>query len=368
MTDIQNYISVISRIFGPAAVSVDSSSNDTNPIVSALNSKDNFAQFQTNFVNRLKRLEALYAGHASRKQVILQVNEVASRNWPGAVAELAAFDFFGMATGAVPNLDVNIAGNRTYTAALGNSGPANLDIEFADIGVYTDVKVLKDNVRELLEGIYKEVWPLKRPLIAHEFPLDANEKTIREKRMAVVSELKTADSAKLTSVRSNSVTDLSFRLEWATGAVLTEGIYSPQRHAEETEKLPFLHIKKFVRDQPFFLTFVSFPWYNNRITSFDSSNLRFYRALANRVFCAHKTAPPLMSAWSPKFSGAETVYDVSRSLTGLLFLEDQSISSISAGTGVAAYYFGNRNAVNESSELTKRLAQIGAEMSQGLEC
>jgi hypothetical protein len=357
MTDLQNFTRVVDGIFGAGTCRFDDTKEDTNNVIGALALSTDYHAFRRNFIARLNRLHRAYdVSHSSRKSLLDQVNEVANpKNWEGAVAELAAFDFFNSQRNFLfesPDLDVSIDPSRSLAAKFGMS-KANLDIRFSAFDVFTDVKVLKDNVAEILQGIYKTIWPTTSPLVHSEYPLDAGYEEIQAERKNLLNKLSDAVSGgeKPTYIDcSGVVSGLKFRLEWERGALVTESSYSPYRHAREMHRLPLVHAKKFVTDRPFFLTFVTFPWFNNTIMDFRGSNKIFYRSLARRVFCQYRHDSTRFSTLSSKFTGTETIYEVSQQLDAVLFLEDRSISGERADdTNVEGFYYENPNAHNPPS-------------------
>jgi len=96
--------------------------------------------------------------------MLVQVNEVANiKNWQGAYAELAAFDYLNsdnvsnkyiLHDPIQPNITIN--STRTFGDQLGKKN-ANLDGYIKDVNLYFDVKCLKDNSKEIFSGIFKEL-------------------------------------------------------------------------------------------------------------------------------------------------------------------------------------------------------------------
>jgi len=341
---------IIEGIFGPGTCTLDPSSNDTNDVIDALSATSGFGTFQANFMMRLRRLKEAYDGHPSMPALLIQVNQVGDRNnWQGAVAELAAIDFFVSDRNWLPNspqLDVNIDVSDSLASKFGMK-VANLDVHFEHFDVYSDVKVLKDNVTEILEGIYGDIWPGTRPLIKPEYPKDTSSDDVKAKRPYLLDLLRREidDGKQPIFIDCSSVVDgLKIRLRWTGGVLAAESSYSPYKYANEFHRLPLQHAKKFVISRPFFLTFVIFPWFNSIVTDFCDDNKTFYRSLARRVFCQYKHDASLFSSMFRKYSGAETIYEVSQELGAILFLEDKSINGENLdATNVIGYYYENPN-------------------------
>lgn len=350
MTHVLIYKQIVEAIFGSGTCSLDETSDATNNVIGALAAPNDYNAFRLNFLARLNRLKHAYAGQSGWKRLLDIVNEVGRKNtWDGAVAELAALDFFNSQRNFLfesPELDKSIDPARSLASRFGMS-EANLDVYFPGFDVFTDVKVLKDNVSDILNGIYSKVWNTSRPLIHSQYPKDAGFDAIQKNHKAILRLMReaTADGKQPPLIDCTSVVpNLTFRLEWSRGVLVTDSSYSPYRHAEEMHKLPFLHAKKFVTDRPFFLTFVMHPWFNGTVSEFRDSNKIFYRSLARRVFCQYQTDATKFSTWSSKFTGNETFHEVSRHLDAILFLEDRSIrGEQAADINVVGFYYENPN-------------------------
>ena len=350
MTGTSNYINIVDRIFGTGSCALNAANKATNPIIGALSNATRFSTFRVNFIERLKRLRDVYDGHPSRNSILRQVNEIGlDRNWQGAAAELAAVDFFCSGQQWLiesPHLDVDIPVSQSLAKKFGMT-MANLDVYFKHFDIYTDVKVLKDNVTQAIEQILQRVWTNGRPTVGVEYPYDVSADNVICQRKAILNHLRTelANRKKPEFVDCTSiVNDLIIRLKWQAGVLITESTYSPYRHAEELHRLPMKHAKKFVLSRPFFLTFVVFPWFNSVITDFCEQNSTLYRALARRTFCQYRNDCRVFSSLFEEYKGTETVHEVMRELGGILFLEDRCITSDSSNSTVKAFYFENPNA------------------------
>ena len=359
MTHIRHYRTIVDGIFGPGSCTLDPTSTETNHIIGALSNTTSFKTFQVNFIARLNRLKDMYEGHPSRDSLLTQVNEIGNpKNWQGAAAELAAIDFFCSARDWLPEspcLDVNIPVSESLAGKFGMK-EANLDVHFKHFNVYTDIKVLKDNVTEITEGIFEEVWKNCRPMVLVEYPNDVSFGDVESHREALRDHLRTelATYKKPEIVDCTSIINgLIIRLRWKGGVLTAESSYSPYKHAKELHWLPMKYANKFVLSRPFFLTFVVFPWFNNVITDFCGQNKIFYRSLARRTFCQYSSDPTLFSTLIKKYTkkeytGKEKVHEVMQELGGILFLEDECITKCitndSSNSTVKAYYYENPNA------------------------
>ncbi len=161
MTAIRNYSTIIDGIFGIGTTTFAVTDTHTNKVIGALNNPE-FHEFIANFRARLYRLKLIYGTHSEYlKDILVQVNEISSeKNWEGAFAELAAYDHLNsdilkhktyIHNPIQPN--VTLPSSESFALELGKKA-TNLDGLVEDRTLYFDVKCLKDNVTEILEGIY----------------------------------------------------------------------------------------------------------------------------------------------------------------------------------------------------------------------
>ncbi len=365
-TAIQNYADLIDNIFGAGTASFDKSHDVTNNVIGALNHPEDFRIFKSNFTARLERLNKIYSSHPDFKEIIVQVNEVASeKNWDGAFAELAAFDYFNQGVSICQEynnpvkLNVTLDKSETFALELGKTA-ANLDGFAENVSLYFDVKCFKDNVTEILNGIYKQLrqhFNRDDFHISAEHALDISYDDYKRKRNDLFNELKAkiVPSKKTKYVNSSVISNLSFRLLWGAGIQTVERTYNPFSHAENYHKMAFNYANKFVKKKHSVIVLVVFPWYNLVVSDFCNSNIQLYRALSRRVFCQYRHDSTAFSAFNSKFSDTQTIYEVSNTLSGIIFLEDKTIlNEEPAMTNVNSYVYLNPNAVNP---LTQSLAR-----------
>ncbi len=361
MNDLENYKNLIENIFGDNTTSFQTSSNKTNKIIGALNHSDDFSQFKLNFKARLKRLNTIYSNHDdNRKELLVQINLIADeKNWDGAFAELATFDYLnqdilkdGNYLSESITLNHTISKEKTFSEQLGKN-ESNLDGFYIDYDIYFDVKCFKDNVREILQGIYKQV---KQKLNNHNFkitaehPRDIAYDDFKSLRQDIINELSTKikPSEKTKYVECECINNLKFKLIWEEGMLSTTSTYSPYKHAENYHKTIFNYANKLMKNNPSFIVLVVFPWFNLVINSFDNGNYKMFKSFARRVFCQYKHNNKKFNLFNSKFNGNETIYDISKKISGIIFLEDNTILSKQPNeTNVKSYIFFNPNADNK---------------------
>lgn len=369
MNDLSHYAALINRIFGERSATFKTSSLSTNNVIGALNFAGNYTAFKSNFIARLQRLKEIYNVHpAQLREIIVQVNEVANpKNWEGAFAELAALDYFNqeilrhrMYLREPVSLNVSLPPTRTFGSQLGKK-EANLDGCIDDFRLYFDIKVFKDNVKDILKGIYEEVYAHFKItgglVIETDHALDISYDDLKKKRKNLAAELKaTIDLKKRTKgFRSKVIPELTCRLHWGKGILMTEKTYNPYRHAENYHKTVFNYANKFLKESPTLIVMVSFAWYNNTISNFSNSNVKLYRSLSRRVFCQYRHQRILFNTFSTSFKGTETIHEVSQYLSGIVFLEDETIMSGNPEhTNVKSYLYLNPNAKHNLAQSIAR--------------
>lgn len=288
--------------------------------------------FARHIMARLLRIGRRYhddSVNLQKLQTALQTRLFTDRHWASAYAEFCALDFFLFPSRfktllEPPDLDCDIDPSRTYSVDLGNKH-ANVDLRFNWLKIYSDVKILQDNVGDFFRGIYDDVWRGQaRPLIAHDSPVDRDDEVVKRNRAAIVEALRGAKATQETLVTASLVPDgkIRFSLDWKTGLQVSEYHFDPYRHAKELHPQVFRHAKKFVRDSAFFLTYVKSSLYQPYLDSFGDQNRIFYRAFARRAFLQHQHSGEKFSAVNSSFRGSETIAEVFRSLAGILFIED----------------------------------------------
>jgi hypothetical protein len=350
------FSNLVEHYFGSGSCPPLDNAESSNKITGAV-ANPNFNLFQENLQLRLERLAEAYASPSPSRDALLKaLREITSRNWAGAYAELVAYSYFvtpryGIATFLEPpDLNVNLDLSRTYCAHLGRAG-ANVDGHFTEQDIYFDVKVLKDNVRELLDGIFEKVK--KKPgcnelSLAAEYDQAIYYEDLQNLRKDLIIELVAHfdPATKPISLTSNVLPGFSFRAMWGSGVLTSTKSYNPYRHAKVLHRDVFDHMDKFVRDRPFVLMYVTFPWFNNIINDFRNENLDFYRSLSRRVFCQYRNSTNTAKAYAAKFSGPETLWDLSQDISAIAFLEDKSLENATTKSKVDAFWYLNPNAKN----------------------
>ena len=339
------YQNLCDEIFGIGVITIKAA--PANNVIGTFNYLDDYKEFKENFKKRLKRLKKRFYGTPAYPALLEQVKQVADpKNWEGAYAELAAYDVMWNEYVMTPlELDKTMSATESYAGEMGHKA-TNEDGYLPDYELYFDVKILADTVGAILKGVIEEAIKnsaqTARCDILPEYPIDDDDEEYGgANRRLLLNELivflKANNSVKKGKklFRSRVIPRLAYRVLWGGGINSAIHEYSPYRHAEEMKHLIFKrYTKKIMKNEMFVLVLVKFPWYNNLITSFIDADHVFYRSLARRTFCEYLNVPILMNSIVPKFVGKDTVYEVSRHLAGIVFIDDKIIKEDSYSCNV----------------------------------
>lgn len=359
-TACERYQRLVDEVFGHGVKNINEAPR--NNITGTLQHIGEYKEFKANLTSRLRRLKAHFEKTPSYPALLTKVAEVASaRNWAGAYAELVAYDIMwndGL-TGGI-ELNKSMPKTASYAGEMGYQ-ETNEDGFIPELGIYFDVKILASPVDSILHGITEEALKKSAQIqtchILCEYPLDddvgnyqATRPKLLKELLAYLNQCNTLTSGQST-LCSQVIPGLVYKILWGGGVNSAMGAYSPYRHAEETRHLVFQrYTKKLLKADPFFLVLVNFPWYNGRVNSFIDADQVYYRSLARRTFCEYKNLDVPMRTVEPSYHGTETVYEVSRHLTGIIFLNDNSIT----GDSYECFAYMNPNAVNFPSPLARQ--------------
>jgi hypothetical protein len=355
----ENYKKIIDDIFGIGVCTIDTSADNKNNVIGALVS-DQFTIFTTNFLGRLKRLSTIYSKNEHLRDSIQKaVNQVADiNNWDGAFSELTVLDYFFSFpdTGAENlKLDVTVPATETLASEMGFSN-ANLDGYFSNFDFYFDTKVLSDKSGQIIDGITqqaKEKLDITDLTIHPSFNADLPFEEFQNNRNELLNELFDGihQESKTTYIKSNIVDSLSYRLLWGAGVSTGESEYSPIEHAKNHHTLIFQHVKKFHRVKPTAIIFVNFPWFGEKIPSFDGVKESFYSNLSKNFFNGYSGKDVLGKDVNGKIKSDILASDVAEHLSVIIFMDDHSIlGDCNEKNYIKTRSYLNKEAKNDLSE------------------
>jgi hypothetical protein len=352
---MKEYIEQVTNIFGQQCdFQLDEKASAS--AIAQVFASNRYGLFKDNFIKRLKRLDKIYSrSDSNRAAIMMLLKKVAlKRNWAGAFAELSAYDYLNLSVddGRRPIALNKIPAETTLARYWEKGREVDIDCYLEDFDVYMDVKVLADNVKQLLDGIYRD---LKQTLGGSDFhitedrPLDLGFEVIEHNRGELLDELVNVfkKSERPGGFRSEVIPQILFRFNWESGWQGSFKFYDPYLYAQTSHRLAFKHSKKYVERKPFLLLFVIFPWFNGVISPFRDGNKIFYRTFSRRVFCGYMKCRTPFKTLVPDFNSNLTIRSVSKKLSGIIFLEDYSItSSDKSNEAYSAHVYLNPNASN----------------------
>lgn len=354
MTHRDNYAALIDGIFGAGAASFDITVPGSNKVIGALANSKNFSAFKSNFEHRLQRLNAaIQADESLRVEILAAVNKIVDRGWDGAYAELCALDYFLAASMTGPGnivLDRTVPASHTLAADMGME-KANHDMSFPNLGITMDTKLLSDKTGDILEKIFQDFRKAKginRLTIFPSYDQDQNFSDFEENRKKLLDELLREVDTTIRPARliSKVVPGLSYEIAWTAGVHTAAGSYSPSEHAKNHHHLLFGHAKKFSKIEPTVIVFVIFPWTSESVFLFDETKKPFFKEFGETFFSGYIASTDLARKFNGKVKTSILASDLTKHLSGIIFLDDNSIlAGTPAQVNVAASFLWNRNAL-----------------------
>ncbi|MGH9437332.1 MAG: hypothetical protein ACRD22_05395 [Terriglobia bacterium] len=356
---MDNYRQLVNSRFKMTNSSWGKLNTSNSDVIAALNRSDNsFRAFSAAFKARLQRLSSVYKpGTRNYNKLLRQVKLIAdAHNWKGAYSELAAYDYFhhSLKSNDVKfepmDLTCKVPSSDTFAPGLGSTGNADLDGHFSQGDVYTDIKSLKDVVTELLESVARDAarkLQVTGLVVLPQYPAGLDYAIVQDYRDKLVNELITAIESgdQPAFVQSKLIEGLSYRLGWKAGVTFSEREIDPYEAAAAYHQLVFGYANKFTLHKPFLLVLVAFDWFHSAPNDFSDYDLKFYRAFARRVFMQYMHSSRRFVEVNPRFTGDETIFDVTRKIGGILFLRDRCVTAKCPElTNVDAYMYWNPNA------------------------
>lgn len=354
MTHRNVYASLVDRIFGAGAAKFDVTATQSNNVIGALAHPTQFIEFKANFGERLHRLSvATQTDVTLCAEVLAAVNRIADAGWDGAYAELCALDYFLAAPETGPGkvvLDRMVPASDTLASQMGMQN-ANHDISFPSLGISMDTKLLSDKTGEILDGIFKHYRSAKgisRLLIIPSYDLDDDYTKYSTHRKALLDELINGVDTVVqpSNFASNVVSGLSYTFGWDADVHTGGSTYCPHEHAQNHHPLLFGHAKKFSVLEPSLITFVIFPWSGEKVFPFEDTKLTFFKEFGEHFFTDYLSSGLPATHFNKKFKSMISAGDVTKHLSGIIYLEDTCIAgSDPKRLNIDARFIWNANAV-----------------------
>jgi hypothetical protein len=354
MTDRAVYAALIGGIFGTGVATFDVAKTQTNNVIGALATSNNFNEFKANFGERLHRLRAaVQADGRLRKEVLAAVNRIADAGWDGAYAELCALDYFLAESETGPGnvlLDHTVPATDTIASDMGMHN-SNHDMSFPSLGVSIDTKLLSDKTGEILNSIFQEFRVgkgIKRLSIIPEYELDDDFAEYQANRQKLLDELISGVDLAVQPARlaSSVIPGLSYAFAWTRGVYSSTSSYSPHEHAQHHHRLLFGHAKKFSRVEPSAIAFVLFPWSGEKAFPFDNTKKTSLKEFGQHFFNDYVGSSDPAKKFNKKIQSSISADCVTRHLSGVIYLEDRAITAHDPKQlNVEASFIWNPNAV-----------------------
>ena len=367
MTHEEGYQMFLDSILGTDSIKIPLNGN-RNDVIGAINHAGEFQTFKANFKSRIDKLSKIYRNTTSYQTLLNTIKQVADdKNWDGAYAELTALDVLSSSflAGKI-ELDITLPGKESFALEWGKQ-KTNEDGHWINHDAYFDVKILSDPVEAILKNIINKAHKKLNNegccsvLISH---AKDNEETLYKNNFHVIlNELCNGMKAKLNVVKSLVIPELYFNIDWNHGINSAISTYNPYRHAENTKNLVLeRYTYKFMKKKPFFLVFVNFPWFNQVVNDFGNMNEVYYRTLARRTFFQYLHSNTKMSDISNKYKGKEYARTVIKYLSGIIFIDDDSVKS----NNHSCYIYMNPNRKNKRSLMLNYLQHIANSYKNGI--
>ena len=347
---------MLDGVFGVGRLAVPVK-GECNNVTGALAYNGGYDVFERNFRSLLNDLKSKYPVD-SIKQAIVEVSD--TKNWQGAYAELVALSVLNNGYSGIIKIDETLKEGMGFARECGKK-LTNEDGWWKDFDVYFDVKILSDPIKEILDGIIKRAQQKANVAgtccILPEYPLDDDDEEYKKNLRSIEQELIAALNKRETMACVSTLRHLSFRIHWGRGINTAVSTYSPFRHAEHTKDIVLKrYANKLLKSRPFFLVFVNFPWFNQSVTDFANMNEVYYRALSRRTFMQYEHTRAKASEIVDGYIGKETKRRLARCLTGIIFIEDHSITEVK--NKYRTFVYLNPNAYQKSNSFRSYLNQL----------
>lgn len=350
----KKYIEFVNNALGSEVISASSLKQriEYNDVIGALCSKDSFPVFRENYQERIKRL--YNAGLSNKKlqnNIVHNIKKIASKEWAGAYAELCALDYFLYHLKSEIETDYTINASETLAREM-NMKESNYDIFLREFDILMDTKILLNKTKDIFNGIFKdfrEQIGAMDLLIIPEYSPDDDFSIYQDKRKEILDELIRATNVKMQMpkgrVESEVIDGLTYTFAWKSGSYFSESEYSPYEHAKNHHTLLFKHAKKFCIRRPTILVFIILPWFSESSLVIEDSKKIFLKMFCHHFFYDYMDSPELAKNFNQQIKSNIPAYNVTKSLSGIIFLEDMSITSYNPNQlSINASYMWNENA------------------------
>lgn len=366
MTDIEKYAEIYSSIFGESFTVKDPAIS--NNCIGAIAS-DHSPTFTRNFIDRLNRLHERFKDSGSTLDSIKNATkDIATKKgykWSGPYSELVALDFWQSfkdireiefpSKGPVGHMPDSLAKQIGQ-----NVVDLDLKIRVKQIAIYMDVKSFIPTHKELIDRIIDSVnaeidgddyFVTAENLgggdylsVLKDLPSELGSGNLKSELIDAIT-----NKRSYLSYASNSGIEYEFRISYKdTGRSIhvSEDHFNPYQAAARNKYKVLEYYNKLLTEEPTLLIFVLNPWFNEEMLGdLGNANEVFYRSLARRVFIELKNDQRDLKDYIPTVKHSLTVSEISKKISGILFIEDHSITKTGKEL-YTSYLYLNPNATN----------------------
>ncbi|MCR5290282.1 MAG: hypothetical protein K6E51_09850, partial [Treponema sp.] len=366
MTDIENLEQIIYDVFG-VEKSIKNRRN-TNSCISPLNTKP-LNLFASHFMKRLERLKKAFTGNYAVLNDIAErvknIGEAKNAQWAGPYSELVALDFYSQFSEFFSLSYINLLPMKNHRnsipSQIGHKQVIDIDLclYLRHDKIFTDIKsfncIHQNILDEVIDAVeeYALLSFAKSVMIGVDnlSSLDYTEVKAHlgyEKKSIYRSLIRSvSDNKRVLKYESKNGLSFTFRIEYSS-SVSTVKEYSPFAMAE-AYKYKFLDYgSKLIDNEYSVITMVKNPWFNAETVDFGNFNNMFYRSLARRTFIELNRMNVDAALYSSCYTkGRISVCDVSKSIAGIIFIDDDSSIKADEDNLYSVYMYLNPNYANK---------------------
>lgn len=340
--------------------------NGGNSCIASLN-RHPLNLFASNFINRLQRLSRRFGWEAAEEicEKVKNIGEGDKAKWLGPYSELVALDFYSQFKEHVEPTYISRLPIKEHPksipAKMGHKNLIDIDIrlDFPRKTIFTDVKSFNCIHQEILDKIFENVENYaqtkckKTVLLGVDNLSSLDYKKVKEslgwEKVKIQDELKAAVRSGKYFVIYKSQSGLAFNFKINYSNILTlKKEFSPYSMAEAYRYKFLDYGSKLVDNEYSMITMLRNPWFNKETVDFGNFNNYFYRALSRRIFIELKDSRERASNYCSAYGRSNvTVGEVSRSLAGIVFIDDNSMKSKNFEDIYSAYIYLNPNYKNK---------------------
>ncbi|WP_191017978.1 hypothetical protein [Treponema zioleckii] len=380
MTDVENLEKMIADVFW--VEKKIKNKNNTNRCIQPLNldNGQKISFFAYNFMNRLSRLNEKFKGSSEDIRNICEkvknIGETHNSQWAGPYSELVALDFYTQFSEFFDVSYINILDIRQHKksipAKIGQKELIDIDLclHLKNMDIFTDVKSFNCIHMNILDEIFKKVekYALETlgklilvgvdNLSSLDYMEVKNHLGYEKNKIFQALKIAVKENRRNVNYESKDGIKFNFKIEYSN-MLSTVKDYSPFAMAE-AYKYKFLDYgNKLIDNEYSVITIVKNPWFNEETVDFGDFNNLFYRSLSRRTFMELFKMDNFAREVSNFYSQSDlSVSDISKSLAGIVFIDDNSAYTKSRENLYDAYFYLNPNYANKEPLTIRKIEKF----------